>query len=152
MASAQIKGILRFYKVDATDSPKLLHTVNIQSIGAGGSSDGTIVNSPEKWVNIPYFGDDALLQNDRLRITFEPESTATSDASDGAFIVPITLSNGSVSYLRHPTNTAEWDIQEATDRAYTANFEAPFCEMRVKRAFALGSNKEKAFISVENNA
>lgn len=151
MASVQAKGVLRFYKVGFDDSPVLIHTVNVQAIGAGGSPDGAITNSPEKWLYIPYFGSYPLSQNDRLRITFEAEANVTIDASDGAFIVPITLQNGTISYLKHPTNSAEWDVLYATDKAFVANSETPFVEMRVKRAFVLGSNKEKSFVSIEDN-
>lgn len=152
MASAQIGGIMRFYKVTSTDVQIPIHTVNMSSIGAGGSADGVIANSPEKWSSIPYFGGDkALGINDRLRVTFEASATATADASDGAFVCPITLEDGTITFLEHPTKTAVWNVRASTDKAYTADVETPAFEMQVKRPFALGSSKEKAFISMEDN-
>ena len=152
MASKQVSGIMRFYKVTDTDVSIPIHTVNMSSIGAGGSPDGAIANSPEKWSVFPYFGGDkALGLNDRLRVTFEASATATVDASDGAFVLPVTLADGSVTFLGHPTKSAEWNIRVSADKEYVADIETPAFEMQVKRAFALGSSREKAFISMEDN-
>lgn len=151
MASVQIPGVLKAYKIDANDNQDLLATLNIQSIGAGGSPDKVITNSPEKWQYVSLVGDKPLNVNDRLAFTFTADTNATLDASDCAFICPITLSNGVVSYLKHPTVSSEWDIRQLGDTAFVADVETPAFEMRVKRGFFLGSNKEKAFISIEDN-
>ncbi len=151
MASVQVPGVLKFYKIDAGDNQTLIHTVNIQSIGAGGSPDGLITNSPEKWQSIPLMSEYPLNVNDRLLVTFTADATKTVDASDCAFIVPITLGNNTVTFLKKPTVTSEWDIKALGDVAFTGDIETPAFELRVKRAFYLGSNKEKAFISMEDN-
>lgn len=150
MTSLQAKGIIRFYKVGSDDSPVLLDTYDMQSIGYGGAPDGAISQSIEKWNKIPQ-NPIALNVNDRLRVTFEATATKTLDASDAGWSVPITLGNGSVSFLRHPTNSSEWDIKQLADASFTADIETPAFEMRVKRAFYLGSNVQKAFISLEDN-
>lgn len=154
MVSAQIIGTLRFYKIDANNNQTLITVANIQDIGNGGSSEGVIANTREKWGNMPVFGEakKALNVNDRLRVTFEAKSAQTCDASDSAFILPITLSDGTLSYLRDWTLTSEWNVQNFADQAFVANQETPICEKLVSVPFYLGNNSVKAFVSVEDNA
>jgi len=153
MASAQIKGIIRFYKKSPNGNRVLLYENDIQAVGTGGSSDGTIANTYEKWSYLPAQrrADKVLEPNDQLVVTFQPYVGATSDASDGAVVLPLTLNGGSPMILSGFHLSAYWDVAQFGDVALLAQ-ETVIAVRTVREVCLLGHDTTKAFISVENNA
>ena len=154
MASAQIVGTLAFYRKTPNGSLINLFSATTPLIGPSGSSDGVIASTPEKWSYIPELSSPAkvLQAGDHLVVTFKPQAAATTDASDCEFALAITLPDRTAGVLGSPDDATEWDVQQFADIALLAQREIVVCEKTVRSKFALGSNTQKSFASVENNA
>lgn len=154
MVSAQLKGVLRFYRVTPMGNKVFLFGSDIQALGTGGSSEGAIANSYEKWSMIPTQdrSDKVMQPNDKLEVSFEAAAAGTSDASDGAVVLPLTLNGGSPLVLGKLDNATFWDVKQFGDVALLANQEIALAVRTVREVCVLGSNSQKAFVSVENNA
>ena len=154
MVSAQVKGMLRFYRKTPTGSLIFLHGGDLAALGPSGSSDGSIASTPEKWGFIPMQSAQhkVLRVNDQLVVSIELKTGATTDASDGEAVIPITLQDGSVITLSGFDNVVDWDALQLGDIAIVANVETIVAKRKVAQPFMLGSNTSKAFISVEDNA
>lgn len=155
MASAQVKGKLKFYRrVGGSGALVPLFENNIAALGPSGSSDGTIGSTPETWTFIPLQNTAAknLRVNDHLVVALVLSTAATTDASDGKVILPITYADGTGGTLGDFDNSVDWDVQVLGDTAFLANVETIICAKKVLAPFSLGSNTQKCFISVENNA
>lgn len=152
MASAQINGVLKFYRISPNGRKEFITSGHTKELGPSGSSDGTIASTPEKWVSWPAFtGAGKVCEvNDKLHVTFTPDAAATTDASDAAWVVPITLPDGSSDKLGGPSDSTVWDVFVLGDVALIANREFPVCEKTVRQRFALGGGK--VFATVENNS
>lgn len=155
MVSAQVKGKLKFYRrTGGTGSMVPLFENNIAALGPSGSSDGAIASTPDMWTFIPLQNttEKVLRVNDHLVVTLTLSTAATTDASDGKVILPITYQDGTGGTLGDFDNTIDWDVQQLGDAAYLANVETIIAAKKVMREMAIGSNTQKCFISVENNA
>lgn len=155
MVSAQVKGKLKFYRrTGGTGSLIPLFENNIAALGPSGSSDGTIASTPDAWTFIPLQNtqEKALRVNDHLVVSLTLSTAATTDASDGKVILPVTYQDGTGGTLGDFDNSVDWDVQVLGDTAFLANVETIIAAKKVLRPFALGSNTQKCFISVENNA
>ena len=154
MVSAQVKGLLRFYRRTPTGSMIFLFGGDLAALGPGGSSEGSIVNTPEKWGFLPLQNAEhkVLRVNDQLVVSIELKTGATTDASDGEVIIPITFRDGSVTNLSGFDNTVDWDGLQLGDIAIVADVETIIAKKKVAQPFILGSNTQKVFISVEDNA
>jgi len=147
MVSAQIPGKLDLYARTAGNQDVPLGSYNIKTIGNGGSSEGAIVNSIEKWMRLKI---SPLLKADtRLKVAFTPVGAATTDQSDGIWLIPYILANGVTGFLE--ANSTDFDKSLYGDEALVA-----------KRETILGVSKKMdmpwriggapVFMSVENNA
>jgi len=152
MASAQIDGVLKFYRITPSGSKVFLTAGNIKELGPTGSSDAAIGSTPEKWVTIPALTapNKVLRTNDKLHVTFTPLGAATTDATDSIFSIPITRTGGAKDSLAGPSDATTWDVFVLGDVALIAGREYPCCEKTVRSPFALGGGK--IFASIENNA
>lgn len=154
MASAQIKGIVKFYRITPQGDKILLFEGDDQQLGPGGSSDGAIANTPEKWVFIPAQtgANKMMMPNDHLQVTFTAYAAATCDASDGAIVLPLTLNGGTPKQLGKFDDSTYWDVKQLADIAFVANTETVVCERTVREVCVLGNNVQRAFVTIENNA
>lgn len=152
MASAQIDGVVKFYRITPTGSKVFLGGGHVKSLGPSGSSDGAIGSTPEKWVHMPAVTapNKVLRTNDKLHVTFTPTGAATTDASDATWALPVTYQDGSMDILAGPSDSATWDVFVLGDVALIAGREYPVCEKTVRQPFALGGGK--VFVTIENNA
>lgn len=153
MVSAQIKGIIRFYRKTPEGNRVLLYEADVQMLGSGGSSDGLIANSQEKWPYLPAQrrSDKVMQPNDHLLVTFEPWTAQTTDASDGGVVLPLTLNGGTSMTLGRFDLTAYWDVKQLGDVALLAQ-ETVIAERTVREVCVLGSDIIRAFVSIENNS
>ena len=154
MVSAQVKGIVKFYRKTPTGSLIFLYGNDLAALGPSGSSEGSIASTPEKWGFIPEqrAQNKILRVNDQLITTLTLKTAATTDASDGEVVLPITFQDGSVTTLAGFDNSTDWDVQQLGDAAYLANVEAVIAAKKVLQPFIFGSNTAKAFVSVEDNS
>ena len=155
MASAQVKGKLKFYRrVGGSGAMIPLFENNIAALAPSGSSDGTIGSTPDAWTFIPLQNTQAknLRVNDHLVVAMVQSTAATTDASDGKVILPITYADGTGGTLGDFDNSVDWDVQQLGDTLFLANVESIIAVKKVLSPFSLGSNTQKCFISVENNA
>lgn len=154
MVSAQVKGVVKFYRRTPTGSMIFLYGNDLAALGPSGSSDGAIASTPEKWGFIPMQSAQhkVLRVNDQLVVTCTLKTAATTDASDGEAVIPITYQDGSVSTLSGFDNATDWDVQQLGDVALLANTETIIAAKKILQPFILGSNTAKAFVSVEDNA
>ena len=155
MASAQVKGKLMFYRrVGGSGALVPLFENNIAALAPSGSSDGTIGSTPEAWTFIPLQNTAAknLRVNDHLVVSLTLTTAGTTDSSDGKVILPITYSDGTGGTLGDFDNATDWDVQVLGDTAFLANVETIIAAKKVLAPFSLGSNTQKCFVSVENNA
>ena len=153
MVSAQIGGIVRFYRKTPTGNRILLYASDVQAIGTGGSSEGSIAQTYEKWASLPKQtrADKVLQPNDQLVVTFEATVGATTDSSDGQVVLPLTLAGGSLKILGGFDNSTDWDVAVLGDVALLAQ-ETVIAVRTVREVCVLGSDSHKAFVSIENNA
>lgn len=155
MASAQIAGTLKFYRVDTNNNQTFLFGINSAAIGPSGASEGTIASTPEKWSFIPLqnSADKVLRTNEKLLVTFTAGAAATiGTATKTKAVIPITYQNGSTDILGDFANSTDWDVKQITAKALVAADETPIAVKTVRIPFALGSNVTKAFASIENNS
>lgn len=152
MASAQIDGVLKTYRITPTGTKVLIYGNHVKALGPSGSSDGTIASTPEKWIAVPAITDKnkVLRVNDKLHITFTPTGAATTDASDATWSIPIVYADGSSDTLAGPSDSTTWDVFVLGDVALIAGREYPVCEKTVRQPFAFGGGK--IFMTIENNA
>jgi len=154
MVSAQLKGVLKFYRRTSTGSLISLYGNDLAALGPSGSSEGTIASTPDTWGFIPLQSapNKVLKQNDQLVVTITLKVAGTSDASDGEAIIPITYQDGTTTTLSGFDNATDWDVQQLGDVALLADVETIIAAKKVYQPFALGSNTAKVFVSVEDNS
>lgn len=153
MASAQEAGTIHFYRQTANGARIPLFSADMAAIGPSGAADGVIQSTPDMWTYIPLqnAANKVLRANEKLVVTFTPRGTDTLDASDCRFVIPITYQDGTADSLGDPTSTVDWDVLQASDILYNAGIEADVCIKKVLQPFALGSNLQKAFMSLEDD-
>jgi len=151
MVSAQINAIVKFYRKTPSGTLDLLYSNHTKSLGPSGSSEGVIASTPEKWITIPAIRNKPLMPNDHLVVTATVETAATSDASDGAVVLPMTMVGGGSKIMGKLDGTADWDVKQFGDIALTVN-ETVICEATIREPLLLGHDKVPAFMSIENNA
>ena len=154
MVSAQVDGVMSFYRITPTGSKVKLFSGDIKQLGPSGSSEGVIASTPDTWTYIPLQNakNKVLQVNDKLHVTFTPKVAKTTDASDSEFAIPITRVDGSSDVLGSPDDATVWDVFVLGDVALIGSREYPICEKTVRQPFALGSNQIKSFASIEDNA
>lgn len=157
MVSAQISGVLNFYRVDSNNNRTFIFGGDIAGLGPSGSSQGAIASTPEKWTFIPLqnSADKVLRVNEKLLVTFTPVAAATTaaTASYSRAVIPITYQNGSSTTLSNFSNSVDWDVtQLPASLALVAGYETIIAIKTARQAFALGSNVQKVFASIENNS
>ena len=147
MVSAQIPGKIRLYAMTAGGQDVPLGEHNIKAIGNGGSSEGAIANSIEKWSRL---GVSPLLKaTTRLKVTFEAVAGATTDQSDGVWIIPFMLANGVTSQLE--ANSTDFSHTLYGDEALVAGRETVIAvSKQMDMEWRVGGGP--VFLSVENNA
>lgn len=154
MVSAQVNGVLKFYRITPTGTKVLIYGNHTKALGPSGSSDGGIASTPEKWLNLPAMrgvnGEKVLRVNDKLHVTFTPADAKTVDASDAEWVLPILYQDGSADVLGGPDDATEWDVFVLGDVALIASREYPCVEKTVRQPFVLGGGK--VFASIEDNA
>jgi len=154
MVSAQVKGTLKFYRRTASGTMIPLFSNNIAALAPSGSSDATIASTPDAWTFIPLqnAASKALRVNDHLVVTLTLSTAATTDATDGKVILPCTYQDGTSFTLGDFSNSTDWDVQQLGDTAFLADVETVIAAKKVLQPFAIGSNTQKCFISVEDNS
>ena len=155
MVSAQIAGTIKHYRVAPNGSKELVFSGPTSSLGTGGSSDGAIAQTQEKWLRLrPLTAPDKIFNvNDQHEVTFTPAAAATTDASDAKWSIPITYDDGTSDILGGgPDSTSDWDVFVLGDVALIANREYSVCARTVRRRYALGNDTLPFFQSIENNA
>ena len=155
MVSAQVKGKLKFYRrVGGSGAMIPIFENNIAALAPSGSSDATIASTPDAWTFIPLQNTAArnLRVNDHLVVSMTLSTAATTDASDGKVILPITFAEGVGGTLGDLDNSVDWDVQQLGDTAFLADVETIIAAKKVLSPFSLGSNTQKCFVSVEDNA
>ena len=154
MASAQIDGVLKFYRVTTSGSKVFIFGGHTKALGPSGSADAAIGSTPEKWLLLPVMTglqkEKVLNVNEKLHVTFTPTAAATTDASDATWSVPIAYADGSTDTLNGPSDTVTWDVFVLGDVALIAGREYPVCEKTVRMPFAIGGGRIHA--GIENNA
>lgn len=154
MVSAQIDGVLKFYRITPTGTKVLIYGSHTKALGPSGSSEGVIASTPEKWLNLPAMrgvqGEKVLRVNDKLHVTFQPAAAKTCDSSDAVWVIPILYQDGSADVLAGPSDATEWDVFVLGDVALVAAREYPCVEKTVRQPFVLGGGK--VFASIEDNA
>jgi len=155
MVSAQISGTLRFYRIDTNGSKTFLFGGNIAYLGPSGSSEGVIASTPEKWGFIPLLNsqDKLLRVNEKMEATFTPIAAATiGTGTKSKAVIPITYQNGTSDIIGDFASSVEWDDKQLATKAIIAGDETIVARKTVRIPFALGSNTNKVFASIENSA
>jgi len=95
MTSLQENGVYRIYVENTSGARKLVYTAMAGLAGPGGSPDGAIGNTPEKWQFAPAT---TVVGGSGYKLVFTVESAAadTLDASDATWVIPVNV-NGNQS-------------------------------------------------------
>ena len=156
MGSAQIGGSLRVYIESPSGVRKLVASNDMYWWGPGGSSDGTIANTPEKWNFLPKSN---IRGGPGYKIVLSASvgTGATADASDMAMVLPVEI-NGSQQYVGNSAHAAGIGNDNFTatlaagDVAYVASREQPILIYTAKEGVNFSVGGGKTFISLENNS
>jgi hypothetical protein len=156
MVSAQINGTYRLYIENPQGRREPAGSGLAYWWGPGGSSEGVIANTPEKWNFLPlskHTGGPGY----KILLTLTAGANATADASDGVMVLPV-LINGTQAQLgnsAHATGigTDEFTVtRAAADIAYVAQVETPVLIYTAKEGVNFKIGGGTTFISIENNA
>lgn len=156
MASAQVAGLLKIYHQRPDGSRKLAHSGNIYYFGPGGSSDGAVGNTPEKWNFLSPSGVKSG-SGYSVVVTFTAGAAATLDISDAAWILPVIV-NGNKQTLGNPSHASGLGndnfVNDFTigDSALVASVETVISVLRAKEGVNFQTGGDRVFMSIENNA
>lgn len=156
MASAQINGTYKVYIESPKGTRKLCGSNLAYWWGPGGSSDGTIANTPEKWNFLEpsaHVGGPGY----KIVVTLTAGGAATADASDGAMVLPVIV-NGqkdSVGNSAHASGIGNDNFSvtlASADKAYVASVETPVLIYTAKEGVNFRIGGGRVFLSVEDNS
>jgi hypothetical protein len=152
MASAQVTGVYIIKIRSPSGNEVEVMRSRSEYIGNGGSSDGAIANSPEKWAVAPLVRSPigTFQGGDQLILSIIPDAGATLDISDARFIIPITLENGTVTHLGN--NTTDMNSYLVGDTAIVAGQETMIAAHTAPTGRKWYFGGDKIFVSIENNA
>lgn len=156
MASAQIAGNYAIYIENPSGARRLVQRANAYWWGPGGSADGAVGNTPEKWNVLPPSADVGG-PGYKIVVTLTAGSAATSDASDGAWIVPVIV-NGTLQTFGNDDHASGVGNDNFTvtlspgDNAYLAGVETPIQILTAKEGVNFRVGGGRVFMSIENNA
>jgi hypothetical protein len=155
MVSAQLAGVYRVYVENPSGARQLIKSAPNYWWGPGGSSDGTIANTPEKWNYLPLSGV-RCGPGYKIVVTYEG-AAGTTDASDAVWIVPVSV-NGSQQTVGNSAAAGGLGNNNFTvdltfgDIAIVANVETPLSVMRAKEGVYFSVGGDRVWLTVENNA
>jgi len=156
MVSAQITGTYKVYIRNPSGAQRLQKSAASYWWSPGGSSDGAVANTPEKW-NYLSPGPDVGGPGYSLVFTVTAGAAATMDVSDGVMIFPV-LVNGSLQFVGNDDAAGGVGNDNFTvdmspvDGALIANQEAPYQVLRAKEGVTFQIGGDRVNWSVENNA
>jgi hypothetical protein len=154
MVSARVNGIYRISIRSPQGNTQRVYESRAEYVGAGGSSEGAIANSPEKWAVAPLVQaptrDKFFYGGCELVLSIIPDAGATLDISDGRFVIPITLNNGQVISLSNDALSMNGYL--VGDTAIVAGQETVIAVHRAPEGRKWLFGGDKIFISIENNA
>jgi hypothetical protein len=155
MVSAQLKGVYAIYIQAPSGAKRLVKSADAYWWAPGGSSEGVIANTPEKWNYLPASADKGA-PGYSIVITYNG-AAGTSDASDAPWVIPVEV-NGSAQTIGNDqaagglgNNNFVVDMANA-DRAYVASVETPVAIYRAKEGVYFRVGGDRVFMSQENNA
>jgi len=162
MVSAQVAGTYKIFMESPSGARKLIKSANAFWWSPGGSSEGTIANTPEKWNFLPVH---AAVGGPGYKIVFviNAGAAATLDASDSAVILPIqvwdketrTWSSQTVGNEDHASGLGNDNFsvdRSAADEALIANVDTPEMVLRAREGVFFRVGGDRVSISWENNA
>ena len=155
MVSAQIPGVYRVYIENPSGARKLIKSASAFWWGPGGSSEGVIANTPEKWNILPR---SSVVGGPGYKIIVTIEgSAATSDASDGVMNLPVVV-NGQLQTIGNSAaaggigNNNFSVTLAAADIAYVAANETPYLIYTAKEGVNFSIGGDRVWLSIEDNA
>jgi len=156
MVSAQINGTYKIYIESPNGSRRLQKSAMAYWWGPGGSSEGVIANTPEKWNTLglcPDVGGPGY----KLIIMLVSGAAKTADASDGAMTLPIVVNSmpqiiGNSAHASGIGNDNFTIVQAAADSAYVAGSETPYLIYRANEGVYFQLGGDRVFLSIEDNA
>jgi len=161
MVSAQVGGQLNIYVESASGTRVLKSSHPIYWYGPGGSSDGVIANTPEKW-NALYAQGVGGAPGSKIVFEFIAGANATLDISDAVWILPVVV-NGQEQAVGNSAaaggigNSNFTNTYTIGDVAVVANVPTVLAIYTAKESvhFNVGgmtATGSRCFLSVENNA
>jgi len=156
MASAQINGSYAIYIENPAGQRKLVKKTAAYWWAPGGSVDGVIQNTPEKW-NVLAPSADKGAGGYKIVVTLTAGANSTSDASDGAWVIPVIV-NGTAQSVGNAAHASGLGNDNFTvtltpgDYAYVANVETPVAIYTAKENVTFRVGGDRVFLSIENNA
>lgn len=156
MVSAQVAGAYKIYIVKPDGSRRQVASASNYWFGPGGSSEGVIANTPEKWNFLPlsqWVGGAGY----KLLITLTAGAAKTVDASDGAMQLPIVVNGqptiiGNSAHASGIMNDNFTVTQAAADTAYVAGSETPYLIYTANPGVSFQVGGGRVFLSIEDNA
>jgi hypothetical protein len=155
MASAQIAGVYSIYIVAPSGNRRLIKSAANYVCAPGGSPDGVIANTPEKWSYLPLSNEQGSAGYS-IEFTLTAGANATSDASDAIWVLPITVS-GQAQTIGNDQSAGGMGNSNFTvdlanaDRAYVANVETPVARYRAKEGVNFRIGGGAFWLTHENN-
>lgn len=155
MVSAQLKGTYRIYIENPSGVRKLVAAASSYWFAPGGSSDGTIANTPNTWNELPL-SKDAGAGGYKIVVTYQG-AAGTTDASDGVWVIPVNV-NGNQQTIGNPAaaggmgnNNFNADLTP-TDIAIVANIETPIGAFIAKDGVNFRVGGGRVWLSIEDNS
>lgn len=156
MVSAQITGTYKVYIQSPRGARKLVKSAASYWWGPGGSSDGAVANTPEKW---NFLDLSAHIGGSGYQLVFVivAGAAATTDASDGVMIFPVVV-NGEAQFVGNDDAAGGVGNDNFTvdrspaDEAFIAGVESIYQILRAKEGVSFQPGGGRVFWSIENNA
>jgi len=154
MASAQMSGVYRIYVENPSGQRKLIKSAPNYWWGPGGSPDGAIANTPEKWNYLPL-SPIVCGPGYKIVVTYEG-ATGTTDASDAVWIIPVNV-NGTQQSVGNSASAGGLGNDNFTvdltfgDITIPANIETPLSVIRAKEGVYFQVGGDRVWLTVEDD-
>lgn len=155
MASAQIPGNYAIYIEAPSGARRLVMSASNAYWGQGGSSDGTIANTSEKWNTLPLSADAGA--GGYKIVVMATTGAATCDASDAVWVIPIMV-NGTMQTIGNAAAAGGLGNDNFTsdltfgDIVMGASVPTTVAVYRAKENTNFRVGGGRVFLTLENNA
>lgn len=156
MVSAQVPGEYTIEVVTPKGNTIEVLRSRSESVGNGGSSEGTIANSREKWMRVGAVGapdGKPFYAGCEIILSLVSDGAVTLDISDARFVIPVmNAASGKVKELPNQAAGTDWCLKRIGDSAIVADIKTEIIRFRIPEGSLYFFGGGAIFVSIEDNA